>query len=61
MTYGLGIAHTLALMCDLSWSAIAVLPMSYSTADDCKDGQFLLLQADLADESEAGRWDRDVV
>ena len=29
MTYGLGIAHTLALMCDLSWSAIAVLPMSY--------------------------------
>lgn len=29
MTRGLGIAHTLALMCDLSWSAIAVLPMSY--------------------------------
>jgi hypothetical protein len=33
----------------------------YSTADDSKDGQFLLPQADLADESEAGRWDRDVV
>jgi hypothetical protein len=29
MTYGLGIARALTQMCDLSWSAIAVLPMSY--------------------------------